>query len=92
MGIKRQFIEAVLEDNIIFKNRKKADVGKQILEVTEALPEDIDRLLRINIMSLTDEMVKELEKETRAAVKELKYWSSTTPDKQFIKDLEELDV
>lgn len=90
LDVKRQFIGAVLEDNIIFKNRKKKDVGNQILEVTDALPEDIDRLLRINIMSLTDEMVKELEKEIKAAQKELKYWTKTTPKKQFVKDLDEL--
>ena len=90
LDVKRQFIGAVLEDNIIFKNRKKADVGKQILDVTDALPEDVDRLLRINIMSLTDEMVKELEKEIKAAQKELTYWTKTTPKKQFVKDLDEL--
>ena len=41
-------------------------------------------------MSLTDEMVKELEKEIKAAQKELKYWTKTTPKKQFESDLETL--
>lgn len=90
LDVKRQFIGAVLEDNIIFKNRKKKDVGNQILDVTDALPEDVDRLLRINIMSLTDEMVKELEKEIKEAQKELKYWTKETPKTQFEKDLDEL--
>ena len=76
--------------NIIFKNRKKKDVGNQILDATDALPEDVDRLLRINIMSLTDEMVKELEKEIKVAQKELKYWTKETPKTQFEKDLDEL--
>jgi hypothetical protein len=88
LDVKRQFIGAVLEDNIIFKNRKKADVGKQILEVTDAMESDIDRLLRINIMSLTDEMVKELQKEIKSAQSELKFWNKTTPAKQFESDLE----
>jgi len=90
LDVKRQFIGAVLEDNIIFKNRKKADVSKQILNVTDALSGDVDRLLRINILSLTDEMVKELEKDIKAAQKELRYWNKQTPKSQFEKDLDEL--
>lgn len=90
LDVKRQFIGAVLEDNIIFKNSKKADVSKQILNVTDALPGDVDRLLRINILSLTDEMVKELEKDIKAAQKELRYWNKQTPKSQFEKDLDEL--
>lgn len=88
LNVKMEFIQAVLDDRIIFKNRKKADVGKQILETTTALNSDIDRLLRINIMSLTDEMVKELTKEIRSAQAELKFWNKTTPKAQFESDLE----
>lgn len=90
LDVKMQFIQAVLDDKIVFKNRKKNDVADQILNVTSALPNDTDRLLRINIMSLTDEMVKELSKEIKATEKELKFWNKTTPRKQFIQDLEEI--
>ena len=90
LDVKMQFIQAVLDDKIVFKNRKKNDVADQILNVTSALPNDTDRLLRINIMSLTDEMVKELTKEIKATEKELKFWNKTTPRKQFIQDLEEI--
>mgnify|MGYP000550227227 CR=1 FL=1 len=86
-----QFIQAVLDDNIKFKNKKKDEVGVQILANTSAVGnEDVDRLLRLNIMSLTAEMVKQLEGEIKEAQKELDYWTKTTPKKQFIKDLEEL--
>ena len=88
LNVKMEFIQAVLDDRVIFKNRKKADVGKQILETTTALDSDIDRLLRINIMSLTDEMVKELTKEIKSAQSELKFWNKTTPKDQFESDLE----
>ena len=88
LNVKMEFIQGVLDDQIIFKNRKKADVSKQILNVTSALPEDTDKLLRINIMSLTDEMVKELLKEIKSAKTELKFWSKTTPKDQFETDLE----
>jgi hypothetical protein len=41
-------------------------------------------------MSLTDEMVKQLEKEIKEAQASLNYWLKTTSKKQFFKDLEEL--
>jgi DNA topoisomerase-2 len=86
-----EFIQAVLDNKIEFKNKKKAEVSEQIVKHTSVLSEeDIDRLLRINILSLTDEMVKQLEKEIEQAKKDHRYWSSTTPDKQFLNDLEEL--
>lgn len=91
LNVKMQFIQAVLDNKIEFKNKKKADVSKQIVDHTEVnSEEDIDRLLRINILSLTDEMVKQLEKEIKQASSDYKYWSSTTPDAQFIKDLDEV--
>lgn len=91
LNVKMQFIQAVLDDKIKFKNQKKKEVGEQILSSTEANgSDDIDRLLRINIMSLTEEMVKELEKEIKAALKDVKYWTSTTPNKQFELDLDEI--
>jgi len=91
LTVKMQFIQAVLDDKIKFKNNKKDQVASQILATTDAVGnDDVDRLLRINIMSLTAEMVKHLEGEIKDAQKELDYWSKTTPTKQFLKDLEEL--
>lgn len=90
LNIKMQFIQAVLDDKIKFKNQKKDAVAKQIIDVTDAINEDVDRLLRVNIMSLTDEMVKQLLSEIKEAQKDLAYWEKTTPKKQFVKDLEEL--
>jgi DNA gyrase/topoisomerase IV subunit A len=88
LNVKMEFIQSVLDDKIVFKNRKKKDVGNQILENTTALDNDIDRLLRTNIMGLTDEMVRELTKEIRSAQAELKFWTKTTPQLQFESDLE----
>ena len=91
LTVKMQFIQAVLDNKIEFKNKKKADVSDQISKHVQVISEDdIDRLLRINILSLTDEMVKQLEKEIEQAKEDLKYWSTTTPDKQFLNDLEDL--
>jgi DNA topoisomerase-2 len=90
LTVKMEFIQAVLDNKIEFKNKKKDEVSEQIIKHTSVLSEeDIDRLLRINILSLTDEMVKQLENEIKQAEKDHKYWSSTTPDRQFLNDLEE---
>ena len=91
LKVKMEFIQSVLDDKIVFKNRKKKDVGNQILENTNAINTDVDRLLRINIMSLTDEMVKELAKDIVKAEKDVRYWTATTPKKQFMLDLEEIE-
>lgn len=92
LHVKMQFIQAVLDEKIKFKNQKKKQVSVQIFDHTDALEDDIDRLLRINIMSLTDEMVKELKKEIQEAKKDLDYWNKTTPKDQFDGDLEELSI
>jgi DNA gyrase/topoisomerase IV subunit A len=88
--VKMQFIQAVLDDKIKFKNKKKAEVAKQITDETEALDSDVDSLLRINILSLTDEMVKQLLKDISTAKKELSFWEKTTTKEQFLSDLKEL--
>jgi len=90
LNVKMQFIQAVLDNKIEFKNKKKAAVGKQIVEHTDATQDQIDRLLRINIMSLTDEMVKELKKEIGQAMKDYKFWSREKPKSQFALDLENI--
>lgn len=91
LNVKMQFIQAVLDDKIKFKNMKKAAVATQILAETEANGEDdVDRLLRMNIMSLTDEMVKDLQKQIKEAQTSLKFWSKTTTKDQFLSDLSEI--
>ena len=88
LDVKMQFIQAVLDEKIIFKNKKKKDVVDQMVAASIPLvDDDAERLLRINIMSLTDEMVKELAKEIKSAQAELKFWSKETPKNQFEVDL-----
>lgn len=90
LGVKMEFIRAILDENIVFKNMKKVDVEKQIFAHTSAVRSDVDRLLAINLLSLTEEMIKELAKEIKEVEKLIKYWKSTTPKQQFIDDLNEI--
>jgi DNA gyrase/topoisomerase IV subunit A len=91
LSVKMQFIQAVLDNQIEFKNQKKDRVAKQIVELTDASTDDVDRLLRLNMLSLTDEMVRQLQQEIDTAKKDLKYWTEdTSPSDQFLLDLKDL--
>jgi len=90
LKVKVEFINAVLDDKIKFKGKKKADVAKQILAETSALDTDTDRLLRLNIMTLTKEQVDELQAQLKENKKVLQYWNTTTPNNQFTEDLDQL--
>jgi DNA gyrase/topoisomerase IV subunit A len=91
LNIKMEFIQSVLDEKIKFKGQKKAEISTQIMGLTSARDQDdCDRLLRINIMSLTDEMVQQLKKEIAVAKKNLKYWEKTTGKEQFLDDLNDL--
>jgi DNA gyrase/topoisomerase IV subunit A len=92
LNAKMQFIQAVIDNKITFKNMKKDRVAKQIVDNTSAKDEDVDKLLRVNMMSLTDEMVKQLDKECQDAEVQLMFWSKTTIKKQFLNDLNQLQT
>ncbi len=90
LKVKVEFINAVLDDKIKFKGKKKVDVAKQILAETSALDTDTDRLLRLNIMTLTKEQVDDLQAQLKENKKVLQYWNTTTPNNQFTEDLDQL--
>lgn len=90
LQVKIQFIEAVLDDNIVFKGKSRKDVEKQILAVTKAQTEDLRRLLSLTMVNLTRELVTELKREIAQAKKDLSYWKNTTETEQFLGDISEL--
>ena len=90
LKVKMQFIKAVLDGTIQFKNKKKDVVATKILKVTDALKLDVDKLLRINMLSLTDEMVKDLKQQIESSKDRLKFWKTTTPKAQYESDLLEI--
>tara|TARA_B110000503_G_scaffold75014_1_gene115794 strand:- start:1685 stop:3049 length:1365 start_codon:yes stop_codon:yes gene_type:complete len=90
LKVKMQFIQFVLDGEIQFKNKKKDFICDQIMTLTDASRLDLDRLLRINLLSLTDEMVKDLKQKIIECKDRLKFWSSTTPKDQFETDLNDI--
>jgi type II secretory pathway component PulC len=91
LKVKIEFIEAVLDDRITFKNKTRKLVGDNILAETAAVEDDVSRLLALNILSLTSEQVDALRKEIQEAQKKLAYWQKTTPKDQYIEDLDRLE-
>ena len=87
LKVKMQFILGVLDSRIQFKDMSKAEVSDRILDQTDAIDSDIDRLLRINLLSLTEEMVCELSQQQKETKKELQAWNETTPKDQFLSDI-----
>lgn len=92
LKVKIQFIEAVIDNKIKFKNQTRAQVSTVTLKVTDALETDVSRLLALNILTLTKEQVAALKKEIKEAQASLKYWKSTTPNDQFVEDLDGLQA
>ena len=87
LNVKAEFVKAVLEDKVVFKGKNKNQVGDMIIANTAALESDVDRLLRLNLMTLTTDMIKELMEKIKEAKEELTFWNNTTPKDQFISDL-----
>lgn len=88
LNVKMEFIQSVLDEKIIFKKKKKEEVKDQILRETSAQKSDLDRLLNMNIISLTEEMVSDLKNKIQESNKNYKFWDNTTQKDQFIYDVQ----
>ena len=90
LNVKAHFILSVLNDNIDLKGKTKAFIITQILDTTEATDDDCERLLRMNILSLTKEMMDELKAKVEVSTNNSIYWDGTTALDQFEKDIKTL--
>lgn len=88
LKVKIQFIEAVLDDKIVFKNKTRKQAGEDILSATKALDNDVSRLLSLSMLSLTKEQVVALKAEIKDTETALRYWNNTSPKAQYIEDLD----
>lgn len=91
LNVKMKFIRAVLDNKITFKNMSKDKVCDQIKKVIpESDTEYHNRLLNINLLSLTEDMIKDLQHKIDESMETYDYWKQTTEKDQFMEDLEKM--
>ena len=86
---KAQFIKDVVDGNIVIQGKtRKALVSE--LEKVDLFKAHVEKLVSMNIYHITSDEAKKLVEIAKTLKKEYKYWQETTPEAEFIKDLEEL--
>lgn len=86
---KAQFIKDVVDGKIVIQGKtRKALVSE--LENVDLFKLHVEKLVSMNIYHITSDEAKKLVEIAKTLKKEYKYWQETTPEAEFIKDLEEL--
>ena len=85
-----EFIQAVVDGRVVFKDNTKTQVQKQIMNETSAEGGDCARLLSLGIMTLTKDEIVKLKKQIAETKRTLNFWKKTKPQDQFTTDLEEI--
>ena len=88
LNVKMEFIQANIDDRIVYKNNTKDQVVNQIMQETSALGGDTNRLLALSFLNATNEEIVKLKKQIEESKTTLSFWQSTTPQEQFNTDLE----
>jgi DNA topoisomerase-2 len=90
LNVKMEFVQANVDGRIVFKDNSKAQVIKQIMQETSGTGGDTNRLLALSILNLTKEEIVKLKKQIAESKRTLHFWKKTTPQEQFITDLENI--
>jgi DNA gyrase/topoisomerase IV subunit A len=90
LTVKMEFIQAVVDGRVVFKDNTKTQVQKQIMNETSAEGGDCARLLSLGIMTLTKDEIVKLKKQIAETKRTLNFWKKTKPQDQFTTDLEEI--
>ncbi|AUR86018.1 DNA gyrase/topoisomerase IV subunit A [Vibrio phage 1.081.O._10N.286.52.C2] len=86
---KVSFIKDVVESKIVLFGKTRAVVSNELKEI-ELYKPYVTELLSMSVDKMTDDEIARLEKDAIAAASELEYWNSTSPKKEFIKDIKAL--
>lgn len=81
------FINSVLDGSLVINNRPKKDVLQDIESIPE-LKGFGNELVSMSIYRLTSEEVQRLHDELSKCNQEYEYWSTTTPQVEYLKDLQ----
>jgi len=90
LNVKMEFVQANVDGRIVFKDNTKTQVIKQIMEETSGTGGDTNRLLALSILNLTKEEIVKLKKQIAESKRTLHFWKKTSPQEQFITDLENI--
>jgi len=84
------FIKNIVDNKLIVNKRKKSEIEKDLDNFDKIIKRDntYDYLLRMPIYSLTTEKMDELMKLIKDKKEVLDYYKTTTPSKEWLKDLE----
>lgn len=86
---KAQFIRQVIKGEIVIKGKTKKELSSELASI-ELYSPYVDKLISMNIYHMTEDESTRLTKDAKAAKEELLYWKSTTPDKEYLNDIESL--
>ena len=93
--VRKVFIKAIaVDESIEIRKRKKAelieDIRKLSVDGVAITEEEAERLLRLQLASLTEEDIADLSAQIDALCLDLDRWKTTTDKKQFLQDLKDL--
>ena len=86
----QKFCTDVIEEKFSFKKLSE-DNFRKILKETYGIPDEkINTVINMPVRNFTADMVKKLEKNISEIKKQEAYYSTTTEEKEYAKDLQEL--
>lgn len=86
---KIEFINYVIDGTIVVSGKKRKELI-DLLNTYDSLKDYSDSLVSMNIYHMTTDEVSKLSKNVKVVEKELKYWSTTTKEKEYRKDIDSL--
>lgn len=87
---KVQFIKAVIDEKIILQKKTKAKLIEELKAFNESWTPYVDKLVSLNIYHITSDEAKKLAEKAKELKTEHEYWKNTTPEHEYLKDLEAL--
>ena len=86
---KYSFLSAVMNDELILHRRKKEEIEKDMNDMQFVkIDESYDYLLRLNILSFTEEKLQHLQEEIRKIESQIKLLEDTSPGDIWLSELE----
>ena len=86
---KIDFIKLVISGEIVISGKKRKEL-LNLLNTYDNLKDYSETLISMNIYHMTSDETEKLSKNVKEVEKELKYWRTTTKEKEYCKDIDNL--